>query len=73
MKRQWKVAVGFAIVAVLVGLGIIPARRAMTVRVAAPKAEKAARRPPARASRRRGLLRHPALRAMLRRLRRRNT
>ncbi len=71
MKRQWKVAGGFLIVAVLVGLGIIPARRAMTVRVAAPRAEKSAKRPAARAGRRRGLLRNPVVRAVLRRLRRR--
>ncbi|GAB4207587.1 MAG: hypothetical protein OHK0022_36020 [Roseiflexaceae bacterium] len=68
MKRQWKVAGGFLIVAVLVGLGIIPARRAMTVRVAGPKPEPASKRPAAR-SRRRGLLRNPVVRAVLRRLR----
>lgn len=66
MKRQWKVAGGFVVLAVLVGLGVVPARRAMTVRVAAPPKERPApRRTPAR----RGP-RIPLLDALARRVRR---
>jgi hypothetical protein len=66
MKRQWKVAGGFVVLAVLVGLGVVPARRAMTVRVAAPPKERPAAR---KAPDRRGP-RLPLLRALARRVRR---
>jgi len=66
MKRQWKIAGGFVVLAVLVGLGVVPARRAMTVRVAAPPKE----RPAARKSQARRGPRIPLLRALTARVRR---
>lgn len=59
MKHQGKVAVGLVVAAALVGIGIIPVQRGLTVRYkgAPPKPKKQPARKPTRRRRRSGLAR----------------
>jgi hypothetical protein len=51
MRNRWRVSLGFVIIAALIGIGVLPARRGLTVRYfGAPPARRS--RAPKRRSRR---------------------
>jgi hypothetical protein len=59
MRNRWRVSIGFIIIAALVGIGVVPVRKGLTVRYQAAVAARSARgqkRRPGRSRRRRGWL-----------------